>query len=141
MGRTYPNEIKRILTMPGGDVGKACRKVALDIAIEAKRSAQVTFGRHPGDQPRTGKLANAYRVRVIPGTNHFEVSNPKKYAAAMEKGARAHPIRARRVSHLQFRDRLGRWHRVKIVQHPGSVGRHTLWNAAKVVMRRRFGVG
>lgn len=140
MGRTYPNEIKRILTMPGGDVGKAVRSVALDIAAEAKRSAQVTFGRHPGDQPRTGKLANAYRVKVVPGTNRFEVSNPKKYAAAMEKGARPHEIRARNVKFLQFRDRRGHWHRVKLVKHPGSIGRGTLLTAAKTVMRRRFGV-
>lgn len=141
MGRTYPNEIKRILSLPGGDVGKEVRRVALDIAEEAKRSAIATFGRHPGDKSRTGNLAKAYQVKVIPGTNKFTVTNPKKYAAAMEKGALPHIIKARRVSYLQFRGRDGRWRQLKMVRHPGSVGRHTLVTAMRVVMRRRYGVG
>lgn len=140
-GRTYPNEIRRILNLPGGDVGRECRKVALEIAAEAKRSARVTYGRHPGDRPRTGILANSYQVKVLPGTNKFEVINPKKYAAAMEKGARPHQIKARRKTHLQFRDRNGVWRKVTAVSHPGSLPRNTLRNAMRVVMRRRYGVG
>lgn len=141
MGRTYPNEIKRILTAPGGDIGKECRRVALDIAEEAKRGALATFGKHPGDKPRTGDLARSYRVRVIPGTNKFTVTNVKKYAAAMEKGAAAHDIKARRTTYLQFRGRDGRWRKIKMVRHPGSVGRRTLLTAMRIVMRRRYGVG
>lgn len=139
MGRTYPNEIHRILFMPGGDVGRECRKTAMEIAAEAKRQAIATFGKHPFDQARTGKLANAYQVRVVPGTNHFQVVNPKKYAAAMEKGARPHRIRARRKTTLQFRDRTGRWRYTTFVRHPGSVGRHTLKTAMRVTMVRRYG--
>lgn len=140
MGKTYPNEIRRILFFPGGDVGREVRKCALDIAEEAKRQAIVTFGHHPGDKPRTGRLANAYRVKVIPGTNTFTVTNPKKYAAAMEKGARPHPIHAR-TTYLRFTDRQGRSRRVKMVRHPGSVGRQTLAASMRIVMRRRYGVG
>lgn len=141
MGRSYPTEIQRIIFLPGGPIGKECRAVALAIAEEAKRSAIVTFGRHPGDQPRTGRLANAYQVKVIPGTNQFVVRNPKKYAAAMEFGAKAHQIKARRTTYLAFRGRDGRHRRVKMVRHPGSVGRQTLTTATKIVMRRRYGVG
>lgn len=141
MGRTYPNEIKRILEAPGGDVGKECRRVALLIAEEAKRQAEATYGKHPGDRPRTGALAKAYRVTVIPGTNQFQVTNPKKYAAAMEKGARRHDIRARRVSNLRFKGRDGRWRTVKLVRHRGSAARNTLLTSARLVMRRRYGVG
>lgn len=141
MGHTYPNEIKRILESPGGDVGREVRACALDIAEEAKRQAIVTFGRHPGDAPRTGRLANAYQVKVIPGTNSFTVTNPKKYAAAMEKGARPHTISAKRTRYLHFTDRLGRSRRVKMVRHPGSVGRQTLAASMRIVMRRRYGVG
>lgn len=141
MGRTFPNEIKRILSAPGGDVGKEVRAVALDIATEAKRSAIAVFGKHPGDKPRTGDLAKSYQVKVIPGTNHFTVTNPKKYAAAMEFGAIPHNITPRRVTYLQFRDRNGHLRKLKLVRHPGSIGRQTLTIAMKVVMRRRYGVG
>lgn len=140
MGRTYPSEIKRILTAPGGDVGREIRRTALDIAAEAKRGAIATYGRHPGDKARTGNLAKSYQVKVIPGTNTFTVTNPKKYAAAMEKGAKPHLIKAR-TSYLQFRGRDGRWRKIKMVRHPGSVGRRTLVIAMRVVMRRRYGVG
>lgn len=139
MGRTYPSEIKRILNMPGGDVGREVRRCALEIAAEAKRTAEAQYGKHPGDKQRTGAMAKAYRVEVIPGTNHFQVRNPKKYAAAMELGARPHVIRAK-TTYLQFRGRDGRWRRVKMVRHPGSVARHTLLNSSRVVMRRRYGV-
>jgi hypothetical protein len=140
MGRTYPSEIKRILTAPGGDVGRECRSVALEIAVEAKRQALNVFGKHPGDRPRTGALANAYQVKVIPGSNTFVVINPKKYAAAMEKGAARHIIKPRKVNYLQFRGRDGRWNKVKLVRHPGSAARNTLLNSAKAVMQRRYGV-
>ena len=139
MGRAYPNEINRILNMPGGDVGRECRALALAIAAEASRQADQTFGKHPMDKPRTGQLAKAYRVTVIPGTNHFQVTNNKKYAAAMELGARPHEIRARRVDYLQFQGRDGRFHRVKLVKHPGSIERHTLRTAMNVAAVRRYG--
>lgn len=141
IGRTYPSEINRILFSPGGDVGRECRKVALDIAREAHESAVKTYGRHPGDRPRTGRLAKGYRVEVIPGTNTFLVNNKTKYAAVMEKGGRPHDITPRNnAKTLKFRDRSGRWRSVKIVKHPGSAPRNTLLNAGKVVMRRRYGV-
>jgi len=139
MGKTYPNEINRILNMPGGDVGKECRTVALLIAEEAKRQTLAGTGKHPFDQPRTGALANAYQVRVVPGTNHFMVVNPKKYAAAIEKGAKPHIIRARRSTTLQFRDRQGRWRRVTYVNHPGSVGRRFLETSMRIAVTRRYG--
>ena len=141
MGRTYPNEIKRVLYFPGGDVGREIRACALEIATEAGRTAQYQYGRTPGDRQRTGNLARSYRVEVIPGTNTFVVKNKLKYAAAMERGAKAHDIRARRVSYLQFRDRRGVWRTVKLVRHPGSAPRKTLETATRVVVRRRYGVG
>lgn len=140
MGRTYPSEIQRILYLPGGDVGKAVRKCALLIAAEARLTAERQYGKHPGDKPRTGALSQAYRVEVVPGTNQFRVRNPKKYAAAMELGAKPHIIAARKVDYLQFQDRSGRSRRVKLVRHPGSVARNTLLISARVVMRRHYGV-
>lgn len=139
MGRVYPNETYRILRMPGGDVGREARALALDIAAEARRNAELMFGRNPLDKPRTGDMAKAYRVEVIPGTNQFVVKNKKKYAAAMELGARRHEIRARRVDYLQFQGRDGRFHRVKLVKHPGSAARNTLLVSARVAATRRYG--
>jgi hypothetical protein len=137
VGKTYPNEINRILNMPGGDVGRAVRSFAMETAVEASRIATLQYGRHPGDRPRTGKLARSYQVKVVPGTNQFVVSNRMKYSAAMELGARPHP--RKRTSVLQFRGRDGRFHRVKIVHHPGSAGRHTLLVAGSIVLTRRLG--
>lgn len=140
MGRTYPNEINRVLNSPGGDVGRSIRLLAMEIAAEAAHQADLTYGKHPGDKPRTGKLAKSYQVRVVPGTNQFIVRNTRKYASAMEFGAREHEIKARKKTVLlQFRDRNGVWRRVKAVQHPGSVGRHTLYLAGVVVVKRRLG--
>lgn len=140
MGKTYPNEIKRVLYLPGGPVGKECRKVSLEIAEESKRTAESTLGKNPADRPRTGQMARAYKVVVVPGTNTFIVVNPKKYAAAIELGARPHEIHAR-VSVLEFRGRDGRWRRVKMVRHPGSAAHNILLNSARAVMKRRYGVG
>lgn len=141
MGRTYPNEIHRVLYLPGGDVGRELRRVALDIAEEAKRNVIARLGKHPGDQPRTGKLAKSFRVEVVPGSNSFIVRNPQPYAAAIEAGARRHDIKPRRVTHLRFRGRDGRWRKVKLVRHPGNAPYRYLSDARRVVMRRRYGVG
>ncbi len=141
MGRTYPNEIHRVLYLPGGDVGRELRRVALDIAQEARRNVVNRLGKHPGDAPRTGDLAKSFRVEVIPGTNSFMVRNPRKYAAAIEFGAQKHDIRPRRVQYLRFRGRDGRWRKVKLVKHPGNAPYRYLSDARRTVMRRRYGVG
>lgn len=136
-GRTYPNEINRILHLPGGDVGKFTRKIALEIAEESKRNAVARLGQHAGDRIRTGKLANSYTVKVVPSTNTFRVGNSVKYAAAIELGARAHTIRARRTTYLQFTDRQGRHRRVKMVNHPGNAAFKMMTDAVDTVMQRR----
>lgn len=139
MGIVYPNEIQRILNSPGGDVGKYARRIALDIAAESKRIAEAELGRHPGDQPRTGKLAKSYRVTVLPGTNTFRVNNSQYYSAAIELGAAAHKIKARRVEYLRFTDRQGRARRVKLVFHLGNPAFRLMSRAADNIVARRFG--
>lgn len=139
MGRTYPSEIQRILYSPGGDVGKYARRVALEIAAEAKRLAILRLGNKPFDKARTGKLARNYRVTVIAGTNKFRVTNPTGYNDAIELGAQPHIIRARRVTYLRFVDRRGVARKVKMVHHPGNPAFHLMRDAAEHVMKRRFG--
>lgn len=140
MGRTYPNEINRILYSPGGDVGRYARKVALEIAAEAKRLAETKLGKKAFDKPRSGRLARGYKVTVIPNTNSFRVSNPTPYYDAIELGVlEAHEIRARRVEYLEFVDRQGRRRKVKMVIHPGNPAFNLMRDAADNVMKRRFG--
>lgn len=141
MGRTYPNEIKRVLYYPGGDVGRELRKLAMDIAKESKSNAQKLLGKVPGDRPRTGLYAKSFRVEVVPGTNSFIVRNPRKYAAAIEFGAAKHDIKPRRVKYLRFRDRNGVWRKVKLVKHPGNAPYRIMSKARRTVMLRRYGVG
>ena len=136
-GRIYPNEIKRIFTMPGGDVGRACRKGAMDTAAEARRIAIAELGNNPGDRPRTGQYADGFKVTVSRKRNTFAfiVSNKKNYAAHLEYGTRPHIIRARRVQNLQFRARDGRWVKVKVVSHPGTKAYRILQRAASTAMK------
>jgi len=136
-GRIYPNEIRRIFTLPGGDVGKACRKVALEIAEEAQRIATIELGNNPGDRPRTGAYARGFTVKVdrAPNTFAFKVGNKMNYSAALEYGTKPHIIKARRVSNLQFRARDGRWVKVKVVSHPGTKAYKILQRAATNVAK------
>lgn len=137
-GRIYPNEIRRIFTLPGGDVGRACRKVALDIAEESQRIAIIELGNNPGDRPRTGAYARGFTVTVdrAPNTFVFKVGNSRSYAAHLEYGTKPHIIKARRVQNLQFRGRDGRWRKVKVVSHPGHKGFRILQRAATNVTKK-----
>lgn len=138
-GRVYPNEIKRIFTAPGGPLGRQVRRVALDVAKEARRIAEAELGNNPNDQVRTGKYARGFRVDVStrPGRGfQFTVSNRRKYASALEKGARPHIIRARRERQLRFKTRDGRWRQVTVVSHPGNRPYRILQRAAENVVRK-----
>lgn len=139
IGRVFPNEVDRIINYPGGPVGKEARALALQIARNASTLANIRLGRHPGDKPRTKKYERGFKVKVVGRTTEFEVTNSVPYANVIESGARPHDIRARRVSNLQFRDRSGRWRKVKVVRHPGSPAFKILETAAFVAVRQRYG--
>jgi hypothetical protein len=139
----YPNEISRILTMPGGPVGVAVRSICLDIAKEGEVQARKKLGnRHPSDSPRTGRYAKSFAVRVkrVPVTGfEFIVENTAKYAAIIEGGSKPHEIRARRAKYLVFRSRqTGQVVRRKVVFHPGTKPERILWIATEVAVRRRL---
>lgn len=124
---------------PGGPIGKEARAVALDAAHIGETLAHMQLGKHPGDAPRTGRYARSFNVKVIGRSTHFELSNRTPYAAALESGSRPHAIRARNVSHLQFRDRSGQWRRVRMVRHPGNPAFRILERSVKLAMIRRYG--
>lgn len=139
LGRTFPNEIDRFFNAPGGPVGREARAVALDTAHIAETLAAMQLGKHPGDRPRTGQYQRSFYIKVLGRSTQFEVGNKKGYAAPLEEGARPHAIRARRVSHLKFRDRSGRWRTAKMVRHPGNAAYRILERSVVLAMRRRYG--
>lgn len=138
VGRIFPNEIDRLFTAPGGDLGREARRIALQIAQVASED-QANRPRHPADKPRTGRLERGYEVRVAGRSTTFSVINRVPYAAPNELGARPHRIAARRVSNLRFKGRDGRWRNVKIVKHPGNPAYKVLEFAAVKVVSRNYG--
>lgn len=140
-GIIYPNEIDRIMKMPGGPIGKVVRRMCLDIAAEAEADAQVkTIRKSPHDAPRSGRYVKAFAVKVH--TNpvsgfEFTVENTRPYAAILELGSKPHKIKARKAKLLRFRSRqTGQWVMVKAVDHPGMPkGWHVLENAMIKVVR------
>lgn len=139
----YPNEIDRILRMPGGPPGVRIRRFCLDVTATARRQAQAELGRRSKyDQPRTGKYAKSFTVTVEPNAisgYQFVIANKVPYASVLESGSTGpYEIRARRKKYLRFRSRKdGQWRRVKAVMHPGvKDGYHILESALKRVLRR-----
>jgi hypothetical protein len=89
----------------------------------------------------TGRLARSigYTVRTTPGWVNGRVGSSLDYAAAAEKGARPHTIRARRPGRLLhfYWDKKGRWVHARQVNHPGQKGKRYLLDALVRVARRK----
>ena len=139
VGRVFPNEIDRLFNAPGGPIGKEVRGLALDTARIAGILATIKLGKNPNDQRRTGQFARAFEVVVLGRSTEFVVQNRKKYAASLEKGAKPHVIRARKAQVLTFKDRSGRWRKLKMVRHPGNPAFRILESAAAIAVRQRYG--
>lgn len=94
--------------------------------------------RNPGFTPRSGanSLALATTGQVIRTKNRgiVRLSNRKPHAAAIDKGARAHVIRARSAKALRFMGRGGVVFR-KSVNHPGNRAYHFLSRATTAAGR------
>lgn len=92
--------------------------------------------------PRSGSsgLAQATKFRVIRKGRRLIVrgQNPKPYAAAIDKGARPHVIRAKGGGMLTFKGRDGRWVSKKQIQHPGNRPYRFL-HSATMTAGARFG--
>jgi hypothetical protein len=76
----------------------------------------------PGFKPRSGKLQKATKAKVVrtSGGRLLKMSNSKPYAAAIDKGAKPHVIRAKRMGgRLKFRAG-GRVVYARAVRHPGN---------------------
>lgn len=144
----YPNEIDRLLRMPGGPVGRHCNFVARSVATEAGRIATSR------GLVRSGRYAQSFRVEVERNTKdgfQFYVVNrvtglqPRRktsYAGVLEFGSQRnarYPIRPRNPQGwLVFRNSAGKSIRTKLVMHPGVRPYHVMRDAMyRIVGRSR----
>lgn len=105
----------------------------------AQRGGEVALGhvQHHNDfKRRTGKLQDTtdYRVVRLKGGRLLRITNPQKYAGAIDGGARPHLIRAKNKPYLHFKGKRG-WARVKFVNHPGNRPFKFLYNATDAAFR------
>lgn len=92
---------------------------------------------YPQFTPRTGKLQAATRTRVVrtSGGKLLKITNNKPYAAAIDKGAKPHPISPKSGGYLHFRGRRG-WVRTrKTINHPGNRPYKFLYRAHRSAYR------
>jgi hypothetical protein len=101
-----------------------------EVAVETGEAAVAYAKRFPRFTPRSGDLqrANDYRIVRTSGGRIVKVRNPKKYAAAIDQGARPHDITATKSPYLHFRGKFG-WVRAKRVKHPGNKPYRFLYGA------------
>jgi hypothetical protein len=85
---------------------------------------------------RTGALANATKAKVVrtSGGHLVRILNPKKYAAAIDSGARPHRIEARRARFLRF-VAGGKVIYRRAVNHPGNKPYKFLYRARNAAYR------
>ncbi len=107
----------------------------------AARHAVGHVQKHPGFNPRTGKLQKATRARSIKikGGRQIKLTNNLPYAPAIDGGARPHLIHPKRrfsggvmvQKHavLRFKGRGGKWVSAKVVRHPGNKPYKFGWRA------------
>lgn len=130
--------------MPGGPIGRRIRSIALEIAAEAEQTTLREVGKHPGDAPRTGKMAKSWAVTVehYPGPSGyaFLVRNTVQYAKYVDEGSNGpYQIKARKAKMLRFRGRDGQWRTVQAVTHPGIRNPYRiLRRSTKSVLSRRL---
>lgn len=116
---------------------KAQTKAALDAEAEAAGKIGADHPRHAATfKRRTGALqdSTAYRIVRIAGGRLVRLQNPKKYAAAIDSGAKPHPIEARRASMLRFVVNGQTLFRRR-VKHPGNKPYKFLYRAAFAAYR------
>jgi hypothetical protein len=92
---------------------------------------------YPAFKPRTGALQKATKHKVIRNGRVLVLSNSKKYAASIDRGARPHIITPKNGRYLRFRGRGGNWVFARRVKHPGNRPYKFLYRAT--VAAHRFG--
>lgn len=93
-----------------GKISDAVRKSTL--SVEAKAKSNLTANK----SVKTGHLRRGIGHKLSPLEGEVHTSNIK-YASVVEKGSRAHIIRAKKSKGLYWK---GAKHPVKVVNHPGT---------------------
>ncbi|HEX5076800.1 MAG TPA: hypothetical protein VFW03_26570 [Gemmatimonadaceae bacterium] len=113
-------------------------QAVLDALNESRDFGVKYTAEHPTFTPRSGSqgLAHATTGQVIRTRNRgiVRLSNAKPYAKAIDGGARAHVIMAKRAKTLRFIGRSGVVFR-KRVNHPGNKAYHFLSRATNAAGR------
>lgn len=100
--------------------------------LGAGRFAQECVQQRPHFKPKTGKLQSATKFAVACGARggRLKIFNAMAYAAAIDKGARPHVIRARFRPMLVFYwAKIGRLMFLRRVNHPGNKPYSFLYDA------------
>jgi hypothetical protein len=123
----------------------AHRRMENQVFREAGEAAikHVKDSRRP--RKRTGKLSTSTSYKLVRGRNRkiLKIRNKAKYAAAQERGAGPHVIRARRRKSLRF-NVSGGVKFARYVRHPGNPPTRFLWRATHAAFRtagQRFAAG
>lgn len=120
---------------------KAVTKAMDDAAEFAAEHARQHVQQYPGFRPRTGRLQQSTKVQFARTASGriVRMTNARKYAGAIEYGARAHTIAARRRRALRFRGRDGTIIFRRVVHHPGNrpfkFGWRAMYAAYRVMQR------
>lgn len=111
--------------------------VVNDVMRLAGEHAEQHVQRFAKFKRRTGKLQDTTSHQVVRTSKGrlVKIFNPQKYAAAIDTGARRHPIRARRRQFLRFVGRDGRLVFRRAVNHPGNRPYKFLFNATDAAFR------
>ena len=113
-------------------------KLVAESLVAAGVEARQHVFRYPEFKPRTGKLQGATGYKVFHRTSSgrvLKVFNTKGYAEAIDKGAHAHQIVARRTRFLRFVGRDGHFVFRRSVRHPGNRPYKFLYNATDAAFR------
>lgn len=122
----------------GHQVFFARHQVEVQEALEfAGRFARDHVQRYPEFTPRTGRLQRSTKARVVrtAGGKLLRLTNDRKYAPAIDGGARPHVIRPKRRRFLRFRGRDGNWVFARKVNHPGNKPYKFLYRAHRAAGR------
>lgn len=98
---------------------------------EAREAGIEEVQKRPPFKPQTGELQAATTGQIIRTARGsiVRLQNRKPYAAAIDKGARPHPIEARRAKALRFTSSSGALVFRRRVNHPGNRPYHFLRTA------------
>lgn len=131
----------RIVNLPevrsGHDWFLHRNEALIEDAAKAGGEEAISHVQHHAEfKRRSGKLQDKtdYKVVRLRGGKLLRITNPMKYAASIDGGARAHLIRAKNKPYLHFNGRRG-WARVKFVNHPGNRAYRFLYNANDAAYR------